>query len=644
MGEDLLDISFDFWSSNQGFIFVHTFFLVLSLGLQIGHFPKFFRVFDPLIFPLKWVNPIRPRMARSGGKLMTRQWSLRCNPRWPLRNRLRNSPRHQHDDGKPRGRPTARATQMWCCRWRATGSIGSKGSPKVTKVTEVERGRLNGRATRAKAKPVEKVEMDVARVKVPKVINKVINKVTNLNIIAPVAQLAPFLVSQVALFVNRKRQTSDPRCTSTCTWTVRRCLAVPRPGDPLRNCSRRRHRRHRKRRVWGFAPRWRQRSSRRRRRGKIGETKTTLNQIIQWIRWIRWIRWRWRWNQKSTCANRNCLEHLVVGLGIQTTRIHPDPRSSHPKLQLQQLQLQLPLPRAKWPKCYSPVPSVCPENDLMNDLMSLMSFLQIPNPPDFQLRFQWLDELVTSVFFCQNLDVSHIFSKCFWLFSSSFSMTPGEKGGRRLHHGPGGQHAAAVVNVNSDVVVGVGLRLGAGGDGWTETTATTQGGSERGRLGWGLVMPEIYARKIARMRWVLKRYAGTEYLDRDDGIGLKLFGRFFWLEMVELLNHNGASANWVMKTPVVGGVFRPCDPEKKGISMAMAKPMGPKNGFLHLEDIQESPDHPVSLLSFPMKNMKNMAILCHLNVAEGLLLFNILGLSVWCNLAGTGWIKYQWFS
>ena len=108
--------------------------------------------------------------------------------------------------------------------------------------------------------------------------------------------------------------------------------------------------------------------------------------------------------------------------------------------------------------------------------------------------------------------------------------------------------------------------------------------------------------------------------------------------MVELLNHNGASANWVMKTPVVGGVFRPCDPEKKGISMAMAKPMGPKNGFLHLEDIQESPDHPVSLLSFPMKNM---AILCHLNVAEGLLLFNILGLSVWCNLAGTGWIKYQ---
>jgi hypothetical protein len=27
-----------------------------------------------------------------------------------------------------------------------------------------------------------------------------------------------------------------------------------------------------------------------------------------------------------------------------------------------------------------------------------------------------------------------------------------------------------------------------------------------------------------------------------------------------------------------------------------------------------------------------------------LLLFNILGLSVWCNLAGTGWIKYQWFS
>lgn len=95
-----------------------------------------------------------------------------------------------------------------------------------------------------------------------------------------------------------------------------------------------------------------------------------------------------------------------------------------------------------------------------------MSFLQIPNPPDFQLRFQWLDELVTSVFFfCQNLDVSHIFSKCFWLFSSSFSMTPGEKGGRRLHHGPGGQHAAAVVNVNSDVVVGVGLRLGAGGDG-----------------------------------------------------------------------------------------------------------------------------------------------------------------------------------
>ena len=83
----------------------------------------------------------------------------------------------------------------------------------------MERGRLNGRATRAKAikaKPVEKVEMDVARVKVPKIINKVINKVTNLNIIAPVAQLAPFLVSQVALF-NRKRQTSDPRCTSTCT-------------------------------------------------------------------------------------------------------------------------------------------------------------------------------------------------------------------------------------------------------------------------------------------------------------------------------------------------------------------------------------------------------------------------------------------
>ena len=60
---------------------------------------------------------------------------------------------------------------------------------------------------------------------------------------------------------------------------------------------------------------------------------------------------------------------------------------------------------------------------------------------------------------------THIFSKCFWLFSSSFSMTPGEKGGRRLHHGPRGQHAAAAVNVNSDVVVGVGLRLGAGGDG-----------------------------------------------------------------------------------------------------------------------------------------------------------------------------------
>ena len=48
--------------------------------------------------------------------------------------------------------------------------------------------------------------------------------------------------------------------------------------------------------------------------------------------------------------------------------------------------------------------------------------------------------------------------------------------------------------------------------------------------------------------------------------------------MVELLNHNGASANWVMKTPVVGGVFRPCDPKKKGISMAMAKPV-PKMGF-----------------------------------------------------------------
>ena len=82
---------------------------------------------------------------------------------------------------------------------------------------------------------------------------------------------------------------------------------------------------------------------------------------------------------------------------------------------------------------------------------------------------RFFPNIVTSnwMFSMGNHEFPIFFSRCFWLFSSSFSMTPGEKGGRRLHHGPGGQHADNV-NVNSHnshVVLGVGLRLGAGGDG-----------------------------------------------------------------------------------------------------------------------------------------------------------------------------------
>lgn len=101
----------------------------------------------------------------------------------------------------------------------------------MTKVTKVERGRLNGRVTRAtratratrvtvmgraprEKANVEKVEMDGARV-LPKV-SRDFNKISNLNIniLGPVA-LAPFLVSPVALVLVTGQR--GRRCTSTST-------------------------------------------------------------------------------------------------------------------------------------------------------------------------------------------------------------------------------------------------------------------------------------------------------------------------------------------------------------------------------------------------------------------------------------------
>ena len=126
---------------------------------------------------------------------------------------------------------------MWCCRWRATGSIGSKGSPKGDKGDRGGKGKAERKGDKGKAKPVEKVEMDVARVKVQKSSTKSSTKSPPQHH-HPSGSARPIFGQPSGSL--RQPETADfgskvhihvhvngqemPRC--------------PTPGDPLRNCSR----------------------------------------------------------------------------------------------------------------------------------------------------------------------------------------------------------------------------------------------------------------------------------------------------------------------------------------------------------------------------------------------------------------------